>query len=223
MKITVIIQARMGSTRLPGKVMKQLNNKPLIEHLIERISKVQGISDIYVATSHNIENNVLIDFLKSQPTKVFVGDEENVLSRFWAIIKQEKSDVVVRVTADNPLTDDAMLQILLNNHLESNADYSFMKGLPVGVSAEVVNARCILELEGKELEQEDYEHVTIYLKKHPEMYKINYVQAPEEYANPELVLTVDTDDEWENMNRIFAKFGDDVTLLEAIKYLKDEN
>lgn len=222
MKITAIIQARMGSTRLPGKVLKEINGKPLIEHLIKRISQVQEICNIYVATSKNEENKVLIDFLKSQPVQVFVGDEENVLSRFIEIIKQENSDIIVRITADNPLTDDRMLEILLNNHIENQADYSFMTGLPIGVSAEVVNAKCLLELEEKRLEQEDFEHVTIYLKKHPEVYKINYVQASTEVAYPELVLTVDTEKEMQKMNEIFHQFGDNVTLTEAIKYLKHE-
>ncbi len=216
MKTVIVIQARMGSTRLPGKVLRPINKTPLLEHLLRRMEAVQGNPMLYVATSDRPENVPLIEFLRKRGIAVFAGDEENVLSRFLAIARETGCETLVRVTGDNPLTDPGMLELLVKSHAETGADYSFMTGLPVGVSAEAVRADKLLELAEKALESDDREHVTLYFKKHPECYKLNFVPAPEAYRHPELSMTVDTPADFEKMTRIFEKYGDSVTLQQAI-------
>ena len=103
MKTVAIVQARMSSTRLPGKVLKNIGNKPLISFLIDRLKQSKHIDNIVVACTDNIKDEILVDYLESQSIDFFRGDEHNVLKRFHDCAVKQKADYVVRITADCPL------------------------------------------------------------------------------------------------------------------------
>lgn len=166
-QVLFIIQARMQSTRLPGKILMNLpfpKGKPLLEWIIGSLKQSQWEHKIVLATSENKSNDILVDFAISQEIESFRGDEENVLSRFIEVIKLNKCNVVVRVTADNPFLDIQLLDTIIEHHLNSGNDYTKSEGLPIGMNFEIVHPKALLNLENEELTDQDCEHVTLHIR-----------------------------------------------------------
>lgn len=190
-----IIQARMTSQRLPGKVLMPLpfpDGKPLIEQLILKLRKCKYIDQIIVATPNNVNQEKLIRHLDKIGTEYFQGDEENVLSRFIGIIKKYSPLNVIRLTADNPFIDIPLLEKALDFHTEKKAAYTITQGLPYGMNMEIVDAVKLTELfKCDNLSAEDKEHVTSGFKKYPDM--VSEVFRPfnsVDYSN--IRVTIDT-------------------------------
>ncbi|MBQ9086069.1 MAG: CDP-glycerol glycerophosphotransferase family protein [Clostridia bacterium] len=221
-RVVIIIQARMGSTRLPGKVMIEYAGKPQIQHVVDRMRYSRLASDIVVATSTNSENQVLREYLTANQIHWFEGSETNVLDRYVRAAEQYKADIIVRVTADNPLTCADSIDRMIESHLQTGADYTTMNGLPEGCSAEVVNAEVLRVLnESDNITETDREHVTIYIYQHEDRYKINYMEASDSVFAPNLRLTVDTKQDMDRMVDLYDHLYDGkyIQLEEAISYV----
>lgn len=174
LRIGAIIQARMKSERLPGKIIRALpfpNGKPLLWWIVNSLRKSKFVTDVVLATSRNEENNVLETFSSENKVFIFRGSEEDVLSRFIQVIKEKQFDIVVRVTADNPFLDYETLDKTIEQHLATGRDYSITVGLPAGMNFEVVSAKALLSLETKNLSDADREHVTWHIRTHDEFKK----------------------------------------------------
>ncbi len=203
-KVGFIIQARMKSTRLPGKILMPLplgSEKPLLSWVIQELKKSRHQSKIYVATSQNSENDILIPFCNKEGVDCFRGDEENVLSRFLAIAKQDKFDCIVRLTADNPIVDIAILDETIEKHFIEKNDYTCTKGLPVGMNFEVITSKALLDIENHEISDPDKEHVTLFVK-NSGLYKLG-------------VFCPDINPEFQNL-RLTVDYVSDYTLLSVI-------
>lgn len=221
-QIIVIIQARMGSTRLPGKVLKDICGKPQIQHVVDRMRLCKLVSNVVVATSANPENDPLLDYLQKNGIDYFVGDEKDVLSRFIGAGRKYGADVIIRVTGDNPMTDPDSVDRLIESHIQMGADYSTIKGLPLGVTASAINYTTLEKIyEEPDLTDRDKEHVTIYAYEHKDKYKINYIQAPSKLYHPELSMTVDTQEDYDRMCVLYKNLytGEAIKVEDAIKYL----
>jgi spore coat polysaccharide biosynthesis protein SpsF len=165
--VVFIIQARMKSTRLPGKILMPLplgSNKPLLSWIVESLKESLYYKKIFLATSENKENDVLIDFCNNSKIEIFRGDENNVLSRFTSIIKGCHSDCVVRLTADNPIIDTEILDKAITYHLSNNNDYTKTFGLPIGMNFEIIRSKALIKSESLNISEDDKEHVTLYLR-----------------------------------------------------------
>ena len=194
MKITAIIQARMTSTRLPGKVLMPIplgkNSKPLIQWIVDSTSKSKFINSIIIATSQNEEDQAIAEFAMSQDIDYLRGDENDVLSRFVECIHKEKSDIVIRLTGDNPVVDFKIMDEVILTHINNKNDYTYTSNLPTGMNFEVVSSECLLEIFNKKLSPADREHVTLYIKNTDKYRKDEYCKN----VNKELKnirLTVD--------------------------------
>jgi spore coat polysaccharide biosynthesis protein SpsF len=166
-RIAFIIQARMKSSRLPGKVLLPLpfnTGKPIIQWIVDAISLSQYLGDIIIATSKDQENDVLCRYCEANSISYYRGDEQDVLSRFVAIVKEKNYDAVVRLTADNPVVDINYLDQTLANHFEQNNDYTKTEGLPTGMNFEIVSPASLLLTETEDTTDEDKEHVTSYIR-----------------------------------------------------------
>ena len=166
MKVLFIIQARMRSTRLPGKVLLPIpygSGKPVIQWIIESLQLTGYFSEVIVATSVNKENDVLFEFCNERSINCYRGDEENVLSRFIEIVKNNPCDAVVRLTGDNPVIDQDSLEQTLNFHFSNSNEYTKTEGLPLGMNFEVIAPQALLSLENEELTGYDTEHVTPFI------------------------------------------------------------
>ncbi len=166
MKIVAIIQARMGSTRLPNKVMMEINYIPTIELLLNRLSNSRYIDQIVLATSDNKNNIPLISHVESLGYKVFVGSEDDVLDRYFHAAKLFEADVVVRVTGDCPLIDAHLADEVINGFIDTGADYASNREpatYPDGLDVEVISIKSLKEAHKKAKKDVQREHVTPYI------------------------------------------------------------
>lgn len=222
-QVLIIIQARIGSTRLPGKVIKELAGRPLILRLIDSLNRSKKKMDVIVASSQSKENDPLEQLLNEHHIKMFRGSEENVLSRFTSIIKEYKPEIVVRATADDPLMSAEVMDILIDRVLDSKLDYAMMKDVPKGISVEVVRASVLASLESKyELSAMDREHVTYFITHHPILFKVEYIDALPKYHYPNMEITIDTEEQFKTIEKIYQCYGENTNLDQAIEYLKND-
>ena len=131
-RTVAIIQARMGSRRLPGKVMMKVGGRPLLVYLVERISKARSLDNIVVATTVNPRDNVIIEECERRGIPNFRGSEEDVLGRYVSAARACDAGIVVRVTADNPLTDPDSIDRVVDALVESDAEYAIETGRKTG-------------------------------------------------------------------------------------------
>src|SRR5262249_5722747 len=123
-KVLAIVQARMASTRLPGKTLMEIESRPVIQHIIERVQSARGIDDLVVATTDRPADDSLVAFLKAGRVKVFRGSENDVLDRFYQCAAVHPSQVVVRVTADDPLKEPTIIDRAIDTILgDRSLDY----------------------------------------------------------------------------------------------------
>lgn len=184
-----IIQARMGSNRLPGKVMMNLMDKPVIDHVYSRVKKSKYINDIIIATSLNSENTELVEYLGKKHYKYFQGSENDVLSRFIEIIinlKLKDEDNVVRITADCPLIDNKIIDSVIEKHLDKNVDYTsntIERTFPDGLDCEVIKVKTLKNLDTYDLNESNKEHVTSYITENKSKFKIETINNHIDYSH----------------------------------------
>lgn len=172
-KIGYIIQARMQSTRLPGKVLLPLpfdHGKPLLLCIVEALSSSKIPGTIFVASSVNQEDNVLYDFCVQEHINCFRGDEEDVHSRFVHICDTHNFDHIVRLTGDNPVVDTVYLEKAIRFHVAEQYDYTHTQGLPLGMNFEIVKTAALMDTKNQNLSVAEKEHVTLCFK-HTTNYK----------------------------------------------------
>ena len=177
-KIGVIVQARMDSTRLPGKVLMELNkNERVLDLLIMRLKLSKFLNEIIIATTPKKKNSLIIEAAESHNVSFFIGSEKNVLERYYKAAKQFNLDIVIRATSDNPFVDPFILDDMIEFYQENN--YDCIKNVshgstnfPVGFDIEIFSFE-VLESVYKLVEDNwDKEHVTRYIYDHPKDFTI---------------------------------------------------
>lgn len=181
MKVIAIIQARMGSTRLPGKVLNKVQDKPLLEYQIDRVKKAKTIDEIVIATTTKDNDNQIVDLCKRLSLPYYRGSEEDVLSRYYESAAKFQADVIVRLTADCPLIDPDVIDKVVNAYLESLEYYDFacntlVRTYPKGLDTEVMTFKLLKQIHEEAKEIFYREHVTNYIYHHPEKFKILNIQ-----------------------------------------------
>jgi spore coat polysaccharide biosynthesis protein SpsF len=226
-RVVGIVSARMASSRYPGKAMVPLAGRPLLEVLLERIAAVPVLDSVALATSSSPENEVLVAVARKMGIPAFRGEEDDVLRRYIDCARSMNADHVVRVTGDNPLTDLETVESLVELHLPAGADYTYVPGdaLLMGILPEVVS-RAALERSWERGEaRHRSELVTLYIKEHPEEFRIQTAELPAGLYRPELRLTVDEPADGALMQAIFERIatpGKLVSTREAIALLDRE-
>ncbi len=210
MRRVIILQARMGSTRLPGKVLMPVLGKPLLAYEIERLQKVQQPHLLVVATTTNPEDNVIETLCKALKVQCFRGSELDVLDRFYDTAIAARAETIVRVTGDCPLIDPLVVSAIIDQFEESQlgktpTDYcsnSLQRTFPRGLDAEVFSIGALEAAWQKAIEPVDREHVTGYLYQHPEQFNITqYQQAKNQSAHR---WTVDTPEDFALIEQILT-------------------
>mgnify|MGYP003967098265 FL=1 len=206
--VAAIIQARMGSTRFPGKSIRLLNGLPILEHIIIRLKQVPEIDQIQLATTDAKTEAPLIEIAKKHKVAVFQGSEEDVLKRFIQAGKAIEAQHIVRICGDNPLTDIPLLRSLITAHLESHADYTISADpIPLGTGCEVVYLETLKKIEDKAREIKYREHVTTWFHDHNDKFTITRIKAPSYLRNRNFRLTVDTLQDFALMEAIFSELN----------------
>jgi len=220
MRVVAIIQARMGSTRLPGKILEKIGDKPLLEILVNKLKNSQFIDDIVIATTNNQNDDVVEKFSQNLNINYYRGSEKDVLGRYVEAAEKFNADVVVRVTGDNPLTDIELVDKLIYAHFKNNSEYTYCLDTPLGISAEIVNSNILKEISLKADLDFDREHVTPYIRSHPENYKI--LNFTSNLKNQYIRLTVDTKEDLDLIKIIHQNLGDfeNLNVKDIINFLK---
>lgn len=194
----VIIQARMGSHRLPGKILLDFEGKTLLEHILNRLKKVKNSISIVIATSDLHQDNQVEMFCKAKHVCCFRGDEQNVLKRYYDCATKYHFDNIVRMTGDNPFPDVEELDRLIEFHYEKNLDFSEnFSVLPIGVGMEIMTYAALQQSFKNASLPKHYEHADEYILDHLLYYKHGTSMVSAEKNRPDVRLTVDTLQDYE--------------------------
>ena len=167
-----IIQARMGSSRLPGKVMKDICGKPLIGHMLERLKHCEKIDKFILATTDGSSDDLLADYVHGQGYDVYRGSEDNVLERFFLAASPYQPDVIVRLTGDCVLIEAKIVDAAIGLYFESSADYVWVdSSFAEGLDAEVFSFAALKEMHSAARLLSELEHVTQYIHNNKNKYK----------------------------------------------------
>jgi len=171
-----IVQARMGSTRLPGKVLAEICGEPMLGFLLQRLRRTAELDRIVVATTTSDEDDVLVDWLESNGVSYFRGSENDVLDRFWQCARIHEADIVVRVTADDPLKDPEVIdQALSELRAAAGTDYvsnTIKPTFPEGLDIETFTFQALTRAHQDATLQSEREHVTPYIWKNPNQFNL---------------------------------------------------
>lgn len=205
--IAAIIQARMGSTRLPGKALRCLAGGTLTEHIIKRVQAVKEIDCIVLAIPPGPQEKPLQEIAERSGIYCVQGPEEDVLGRFILAGDRVKAEHIVRVCGDNPLFDLPLMRLLIQKHISQNADYTVCSDpIPLGSGSEVVTLNALKEISLKTAELVYREHVTTYFQDHPNAFHLKKIPAPSYLAGKNVRLTVDTEKDFYLLDQIYQKF-----------------
>lgn len=205
---TAIIQARLGSTRLPGKVLRTLNGKPLLLHIVNRLKLCKQIDSIVLATTANPIDDTLAEWCKENNISCFRGDENNVLKRYYDAATKYMADIIVRITADDPFKDPKVIDSVIALLKEKSLDFAFNNyppSFPEGLDTEVFTYKAIKQAFETETTDFEKEHVTQYFYHNPSKFKLGNYAYPRDISY--LRLTVDTEQDFALAEKIYQKLS----------------
>ena len=208
MKIATIVQARMTSTRFPGKVLKEVLGKSLLEYQIERLKRSKYAGQIIIATTTNKKDEPIISLCKKLNMDYFRGSENDVLSRYYETALQFKIDIIVRITSDCPIIDPQVVDETIQYYFDhiDKCDYvsnGLKDSYPSGMDTEVFSIRSLKEAFFEATEQYEREHVTPFIYKHPQRYRLVNVSYFENQSCHR--WTVDTLEDFELIRNIITE------------------
>jgi spore coat polysaccharide biosynthesis protein SpsF len=188
----------MGSTRLPGKILRTIGHTTLLGHIVRRLEGLRHPATRAIATTTLAEDDVVAAFCAANDIHCFRGSESNVLGRFYECSRFLSLDHVVRLTGDNPFIDIDELNRLIDLHLNARNDFSSsLEALPVGVGAEIFTAHALMRSLERATLPHHFEHVDEYLLENPGLFKTGALQVPTSKQRPDISLTVDTPGDYE--------------------------
>jgi len=208
-KIGAIIQARVSSKRLLGKVLKELpygSGITVLEQVTRRLKRSKKLIDIIIATTIEESDDEIVKLAKKENVKYFRGNKEDVLSRYFISAKENNIDIIVRITSDCPCIDAAIVDLVIEEHIRVKANYSsncLKRSYPHGLDTEVINFDVLEEVYKNCQDEYEKEHVTPFIHKNPHIYKINKVKAPKELNAPEIRITLDTEEDYVLLCAVF--------------------
>ena len=216
MKTVLIIQARMQSSRLPGKVLRPLLDKPMLEWVIKRASHSQTINTCMVATTVDSSDDPIEEWCQTHNVPVYRGSQYDVLDRYYHAAVQEKADHIIRVTADCPLIDPTLMDELFSYYLEQNADFAanrlpppWHRTYPIGLDVEIVSFPMLKNAWKNASEKYEREHVMPWFYDTPGRCKVSILDYPVDYGMHR--WTVDTPEDYEMMQELFEKLDSPMT------------
>lgn len=214
-----ILQARMGSTRLPGKVLMEINWIPMLKYEIERIKKAKNVDKIVIATSSNEKDNLIESFCLKNWIECFRWNQDDVLDRYYQCsLKYAQFEHIIRITWDCPLIDPQIIDEVINLFLNSWVDYCSNvepETFPDWIDIEIFKANILQIAAKKAMLPSEREHVTPYIRKH--FKKINFALETENYSSYR--LTVDEKEDFELVKILIDKLWSDKSYRDYIKYI----
>ena len=223
MTINASIEARMTSSRLPGKVMMPIGDKPALECMIERVRKAKKIDNVIVATTTNKEDDPIVTLCKKLKVPYYRGSENNVFQRVLQTHVEFKSDVIVELTGDCPIIDPILIDEAIECYQSNSYDYvsnCIDFTYPLGMAVEVFSLSKLQEISKTILSEEDKEHVSVRFFE-DKVYSSFNIEAEENLHFPELSVTLDTQADYEMITTVYNNFAhNNFTLEDIISFIK---
>lgn len=227
-RIFATIEARMTSTRLPGKVLMEAIGKPMLELMVERLRRVPRLDGIIIATTTNATDDPIAALAERLNVGIFRGSENDVLSRVLEAAQVNLVDLIVEMTGDCPLIDPEIVTSVIDVYLESNVDYVSNalapRTYPVGMDTQVFSTKILADVARRTSQPDDLEHVSLYIYGNSDIYRIKEVRAPVAFHAPDVHLTLDTPEDmnlicdiFERLYPVNPQFG----LAEILALLRD--
>ena len=206
-RVVAIIQARMGSTRLPAKTLIEICGKPVLQHIIERVQHCELIEEIVVATTENKEDYLIVELCEKLGVKSFTGSESDVLDRFYRCAKKFNADIVVRVTADDPFKDPEVIDKAIRELIsDKGLDYvsnTIKPTYPEGIDIEVFAFNALERAWKEAVRISEREHVTPYIWSNPEIFRVSNFENDINLSN--LRWTLDTPQDLEFTREVYKR------------------
>lgn len=220
----IIIQARLGSTRLFGKILKKINHQQtILDWVVKRCGAALGEDRVFVATTNSSTDNPVETHCIQNHYQCFRGDEHNVLDRYIQCARHFNIHNIIRVTADCPFICPAIIKKCVKRFHQTGSDYlnnsRIEKTFPRGLDVEICTQNTLERIGALAKQPYEQEHVTIYIYEHPDQFKIETVRASPEYFAPQLRLTVDTVDDFNLIERVVQLLANDNVFLETTKII----
>ena len=234
-RIVATIEARMTSSRLPGKVLMEAAGKPMLQHMIERLQRVPSLDGVVVATTVNATDDPVVELAERLGVGYFRGSEADVLMRVLDAARAHDVDVIVETTGDCPLIDPALVEICVQGYLDAGVDYVsnvLERTYPIGMDTQVFATDVLADVARRTDDPDDHEHVSLYIYRHPEIYTLKNMPGPAQLTRPDLALTLDTPEDFELLRAVFEALyprdpafglGDILHLLDTDPSLADIN
>jgi len=207
--VVCVIQARMGSTRLPGKSMMKLGGKTLIEHVVERAKKACLIDKIVLATTRSHNDDILVDVAKNMSVEFYRGSTDDLVSRYYHAAKQYYANMVVRIPADNPLIMPYYIDKIIHYFKSHDLDFASNIGpyldnaCPDGLGAEVFSFSVLRRIHNTVNDKYHREHVTSVFRDHEDAYRVGTIKCDKKHQRTDIVLDINTQSEFDYMKKLF--------------------
>lgn len=228
-KVVLITQARIGSKRLPEKVMLKIQNKTLLQIHLDRLIKCKNISEIIVATTINLNDKIIVDFCQEHNFQYFRGSENDVLDRYYNAVKDLNFDYIVRVTSDCPLIDSILVDKVIQSVIDSGVDYgsnTMINTFPDGQDVEVFKFSALEKAWKESTLSSDREHVTPYIWRNTDLKGGDIFKAfsyQNDISRGELRMTVDETRDFDLIKKLIEDLGENMKWNEYADYIEKEN
>jgi len=223
MKIVATIEARMTSSRLPGKVLMDVDGIPMLKYLIERLKTVRSINEIVIATTINASDDVLVEFAKKERIQYYRGSEDDVMGRVINAAESVSADIIVEITGDCPIIDPQIVEQTIRMFLANKADYvsnAHVRSYPDGMDTQVFKLETLKHSSSLTDKPLDREHVTLHIRNNPDIYTHLHLVAPPELHWPELGLTLDELNDYRLLVNIISHFSSSNPLFSCLDVIK---
>lgn len=210
-KVVAIVEARMTSSRLPGKHLMKIKEKPILGYLLDRLNLVEDIDEIVVAMTIRTEDDELAKFVNNKGYKVYRGSEEDVMGRVLEAANAYDADVICEITGDCPIIDTNLVSQLIQTFLQNNnIEYvnNCCFGLPDGMGGQVFSIQTLEDSYRQTQNKLDREHVTLHIRRNPHLYRPIYMVPLTKHKWPGLGLTLDELADFELLTAIIENFND---------------
>ena len=196
----------MGSRRLPGKTLMKIHSRSILERAIGRLRASPAVDAVVVLTTRLKDDDAIAEESKRLGVAFYRGPEDDVLARFYEAAEIFRPEIIIRATADNPLIEIGSMERIVTSIRSFSLDYCMENDLPYGAATEAMTAAALAKTHAEAREQRHREHVTLYIKEHPDVFRISLPDPPAVLRRPEFRVTVDTPEDFAAMERLIGRF-----------------
>mgnify|MGYP003974349435 FL=1 len=226
-RTVIIVQARMSSTRLPGKILMKVMGKTLLEYQIERLRNVKNADEIVIATSNNSCDNEIVSLCNNIECCVYRGSEVDVLSRYYDAATYYKAECIVRINSDCPLIDHVVVDSLINHYLINFTNYDYVsnileRGYPIGLHAEVFSIESLADANKNAIDSDEREHVTPYIYRNKDIFNLKSISINTDLSDYR--WTVDYPEDFKLVSNIIENLypdNNDFNMYDILDYLRN--